>query len=73
MVVVDGVGNVVGDLGDALEPLDALFGVETLPIVGWTEKKETVSLRFVQSHEKHNRRARVGWISALHIIWPMSS
>ena len=56
VVVVDGVGNVVGDLGDALQPLDALFGVETPPIVGWMEKKETVSLRFVQSH---SRRARL--------------
>ena len=41
-VVVDDVGgNVVGDLGDGMEPLDALLGVETLPIVGWIEKKET--------------------------------
>ena len=38
---VDGVGNVVGDLGDGLEALDALVDAETLPIAGWIEKKET--------------------------------
>ena len=55
VVVDDVVGNVDGDLGDGLELLDALLDVETLPIVGWIEKKETISLCFVQSHEKPSR------------------
>jgi len=39
VVVSDVVGNVLGDHGDGLELLDALLGVETLPIVGWIEKE----------------------------------
>ena len=60
VVDVDGVGNVVGDLGDVMELLDALLGVEILPIVGWMEKKETSSSCFVPSHEKRSRRAVLG-------------
>ena len=45
--VVDGVGTVGGDLGDGLEALDALVDGETLPIVGWIEKKESISSDFV--------------------------
>ena len=56
----DVVGNVVGDLGDGLEPLDALLGVGTLPKVGWIEEKKTHSPCFVQSHEKSSRRAVLG-------------
>ena len=55
VVVDDVVGNVVGDLGDVMELLDSLLGVESLPIVGWIEKKETISSCFVQSHEKRSR------------------
>ena len=65
-VVDDGVGNVLGDLEDALGPLDALFGVETLPNVGWIEEKENISSSFVESHEKRSRRTSLRWISALH-------
>lgn len=53
--VVDGVGKRVGDHGGGMELLDALLGVETLPKVGWIEKKETISACFVQSHEKRSR------------------
>ena len=60
VVDVDGVGNIVGDLGDGLEPLDALLGVGTLPKVGWIEEKKTRSPCFVQSHEKRSRRAALG-------------
>ena len=56
VAAVDDVGSVLGDPGDGLEALDALFGVETLPLVGWIEKKETISSSFVQSHEKRSRR-----------------
>ena len=45
--VVDGVGNDGGDPGDGLEALDALGVGETLPIVGWIEKKESISSDFV--------------------------
>ena len=45
--VVDGVGNDGGDPGDSLEALDALGVGETLPIVGWIEKKESISSDFV--------------------------
>ena len=45
--VVDGVGTVGGDPGDGLEALDAFGGLETLPIVGWIEKKESFSSDFV--------------------------
>ena len=55
VVLDDIVGNVVGDLANVMELLDALLGVESLPIVGWIEKKETVSSCFVQSHEKRGR------------------
>ena len=65
VVVEDVVGNVVGDLGDGMELLDALLGVELLPKVGWMEKKETSSSCFVQSHEKRSRHAVVGLNSAL--------
>ena len=57
---VDGVGNVVGDLGDGLEALDALVDAETLPIAGWIEKKENIFLCFVQLHEELICRARLG-------------
>ena len=60
VVVEDVVGNVVGDLGDGMELLDALLGVGTLPKVGWIEEKKTRSPCFVQSHEKHSRRAVLG-------------
>ena len=63
--VVDGVENVGGDPGDGMESLDALIDVEALPIVGWIEKKETVSSYFVLSHEERSRRTSLGWISAL--------
>ena len=63
--VVDGVGSEVCDLGDALGPLDALFGVESLPNVGWIEEKENISSSFVESHEKRSRRTSLSWISAL--------
>ena len=45
--VVDGVGNDGGDPGDGLEALDAFGGLETLPIVGLIEKKESFSSDFV--------------------------
>ena len=45
--VVDGVGTDGGDPGDGLEALDTLVGVETLPIVGWIEKKKSFSSDFV--------------------------
>ena len=57
---VDGVENVVGDLGDGLEPLDALVSVETLPIVGWIEEKKNIFLCFVPLHEELICRARLG-------------
>ena len=60
VVDFNGVGNVVGDLGNGLEPLDALLGVGTLPKVGWIEEKKTHSPCFVQSHEKSSRRAILG-------------
>ena len=41
---VDVVGNVVGDLGDGLEALDALVDAETLTIVGWIEEKKNIFL-----------------------------
>ena len=44
---VDGEGVLGGDLGDGMEPVDALVGVETLSIVGWIEKKESFSSDFV--------------------------
>ena len=52
--------SVVGDLGDVMELLDTLLGVEILPRVGWMEKKETSSSCFVPSHEKRSRRAVLG-------------
>ena len=45
--VVDGLVNVGGDPGDGLEALDAVLGEETLPIVGWIEKKKSFSSDFV--------------------------
>ena len=45
--IVDGVENVGGDPGDGMESLDALIDVEALPIVGWIEKKESISSDFV--------------------------
>ena len=57
---VDGVENVVGDLGDGLEAVDALVSVETLPIVGWIEEKKNIFLCFVQLHEELICRARLG-------------
>ena len=60
VVVDDVVGNVVGDLGDGMEPLDALLGVETLPIVGWIEKKETHFFMFCRVPREAQPRAVLG-------------
>ena len=46
----------LSDLGDVMELLDALLGVETLPKVGWIERKKTSFDCIVQSHEKRSRR-----------------
>ena len=49
-VPVDGVddeGVLGGDLGDGMESVDALVGVETLPKVGWIEKEKSFSSDFV--------------------------
>ena len=69
---MDGVGNVVGNPGDGMVALDALLDVETLPILGWIEEKKNNILSFVQTHEKHGRRASLGWSSALQTgLWPI--
>ena len=60
VVVDDVVGNVVDDLGDGMEPLDALLGVETLPIVGWIEKKETHFFMFCTVPREAQPRAVLG-------------
>jgi len=41
VVVVDGVGKLVGDLGDLVEPLDALEEGEELSIVDRIEREQT--------------------------------
>ena len=41
---LDDIGNIVGDLGDGMEALDALVSVETLAIVGWIEEKKIIFL-----------------------------
>ena len=59
VVVDDVVGNVVGDLGEIMELLDALLGVESLPIIGWIEKKETVLYSPTRSAAAHYSRLKV--------------
>ena len=60
VAVVDVEGDLVDDLGDGMEALDALLDVETLTIVGWIEEKKNIFLCLVQLHEELVCRARLG-------------